>query len=49
MAAYKTRGFSTEVVFKEDVLCHGKYIDTYDMVMFKDDYMKTYMKGVVEA
>lgn len=44
LAAYKSNGFNTEVVFKEDVLCHGKYIDTYEMTIFKDDYMKTYKK-----
>lgn len=44
IAAYKAKGFETEVVFKEDVLCHGKYIDTYDMAIFKDDYMKAYKR-----
>jgi RimJ/RimL family protein N-acetyltransferase len=45
MTAYKAQGFTTEVVFKEDVLCHGKYIDTHDMVIFKDDYIKTYQNN----
>lgn len=44
MAACKANGFNTEVVFKEDVLCHGKYIDTNDMAVFKDEYMKTYKR-----
>lgn len=44
LAVYKSKGFNTEVVFKEDVLCHGKYIDTYDMAIFKEDYMKTYKR-----
>lgn len=44
MAAYKANGFQVEVEYKEDVLCHGKYIDTYEMTIFKDDYMKTYKK-----
>ena len=44
LAAYRSKGFNTEVVFKEDVFCHGKYIDTYDMTIFKDEYMKTYKK-----
>jgi RimJ/RimL family protein N-acetyltransferase len=42
LSAYMSNGFTTEVVFMEDVLCHGKYIDTYDMCIFKDEYMKTY-------
>lgn len=44
MAACNANGFITEIVFKEDVLCHGKYIDTNNMVIFKDEYMKTYIK-----
>lgn len=44
MAACKTNGFATEVVFKEEVLCHGKYIDTYNMAIFKDEYLKTYKR-----
>lgn len=42
LEAYKTNGFQIEVVNKEDVLCHGKYIDTYEMAIFKDDYMRSY-------
>lgn len=44
LAVYQSNGFKTEVVFKGDVFCHGEYIDTYDMAIFKDDYMKTYNK-----
>lgn len=44
LKAFESRGFVKEVVFKEDVLCHGKYIDTYDMAMFKDDYMRLHNK-----
>jgi RimJ/RimL family protein N-acetyltransferase len=44
LKAYKINGFNTEVVFKEDVLCHGKFIDTYDMAILRDDYMKTYKR-----
>lgn len=44
LEVYKANGFNIDVHYKEDVLCHGKYIDTYDMSIFKDDYMKTYKK-----
>jgi RimJ/RimL family protein N-acetyltransferase len=44
LAAYKAQGFNIEVVFKEDVLCHGKYIDTYDMAIFKDDFIKSHKR-----
>ena len=44
LAAYEKNGFQKEVVFKEDVLCHGRYIDTYDMAIFKDNYMKSQHK-----
>lgn len=44
LAACEANGFITEVVYKEEVLCHGKYIDTYNMVIFKDEYMKTYTR-----
>lgn len=43
-AACQAAGFETEITFKKDVLCHGEFIDTYEMVIFKDDYMKTYKK-----
>lgn len=44
LEVYKSNGFNTEVVLKEEVLCHGKYMDCYDLALFKDDYMKTYNK-----
>jgi RimJ/RimL family protein N-acetyltransferase len=44
LAACEANGFIIEVVYKEEVLCHGKYIDTYNMVIFKDEYMKTYTR-----
>lgn len=44
LAACKANGFNIEVEYKEDVLCHGKYIDTYEMGVFIDDYMKNYKR-----
>jgi RimJ/RimL family protein N-acetyltransferase len=44
LAACEANGFITEILFKEEVLCHGTYIDTNRLVIFKDEYMKTYKK-----
>jgi RimJ/RimL family protein N-acetyltransferase len=44
VAAYQANGFHIQVTAKEDVLSHGKYIDVYEMAIFKEDYMKTYKK-----
>lgn len=44
VAAYQAKGFQIEVTAKGDVLSHGKYIDVYEMAIFKEDYMKTYKK-----
>lgn len=44
LEAYKVNGFIPEIVFKEDVLCHGEYIDTNSMVIFKDEYMRSHIR-----
>lgn len=44
VSACQSKGFNIEVTHKEDVLCHGKYIDVYELAVFKEDYMKTYQK-----
>ncbi len=35
LEAYKASGFEVEVTHKEEVLCHGKYLDVYEMAKFR--------------
>lgn len=36
--ACRINGFQVEVLYKEEVLCHGNYLDVYEMAILKDEY-----------
>ncbi len=39
LEAFKSCGYELEVTHKEDVLCHGKYLDVYELAIFKDQFI----------
>lgn len=38
--AYRANGFQIEVLYKEEVLRHGDFLDVYEMAVLKDEYIK---------
>ena len=38
--AYKSNGFQLEVVHREEVLKHGKYLDVLEFALLREDYQK---------
>lgn len=38
--AYESNGFQVEVVHKEEVLKHGKYLDVLELALLREDYQK---------
>ncbi len=37
---YKSKGFQVEVVYHEEVLRHGKYLDVLELALLKEEYEK---------
>jgi RimJ/RimL family protein N-acetyltransferase len=37
---YKANGFQVEVIHREEVLKHGKYLDVLELALLRDDYRK---------
>jgi RimJ/RimL family protein N-acetyltransferase len=40
IAIYKSKGFQVEIVHREEVLKHGKYLDSLELAMLREDYKK---------